>query len=61
MLDYIVDRLDMKEYGGLRGLSTSHALVYMVHTWLLTTEERKAPHVVLWTTVKLSITWITQC
>ena len=44
MLDYIVDRLDVC---GLRGLSTTHALVDMVHTWLLTAEERKASHVVL--------------
>ena len=61
MLNYIVNRSAVNQYGGLRGLSTSHALVYMVHTWLLTAEEKKAPHVVLWTTVKLSITWITQC
>ena len=47
MLDYIVDRLDMNQYGGLRGLSTTHALVDMVHTWLLTAEERKDSHVVL--------------
>ena len=47
MLDYIVDRLDVNQYGGLRVLSTTHALVDMVHTWLLTTEERKASHVVL--------------
>ena len=32
MLDYIVDRLDVDQYGGLRGLSTTHALVDMVHT-----------------------------
>ena len=61
MLDYIVDRLDVNQHGGLRGLSTTRALVDMVHTWLLTAEERKASHVVLWTTVKLSFTWITQC
>ena len=47
MLDYIVDRLDVNQYGGLMGLSTTHALVGMVHTWLLTAEERKASHVVL--------------
>ena len=47
MLDYIVDRLDVNQYGGLRGLSTTHALVDMVHTWLLMAEERKASHVVL--------------
>ena len=47
MLDYIVDRLDVNQYGGLRGISTTHALVDMVHTRLLTTEERKASHVVL--------------
>ena len=47
MLDYIVDRLDVNQYGGLRGLSTTHALVDMVHTWLLTAEERKASHMVL--------------
>ena len=34
MLDYIVDRLDVNQYGGLRGLSTTHALVDMVHTWI---------------------------
>ena len=47
MLDYIVDRLDVNQYGGLRGLSTTHALIDMVHTWLLTAEERRASHVVL--------------
>ena len=47
MLDYIVDRLDVNQYVGLRGLSTTHALVNMVHTWLLTAEERKASQVVL--------------
>ena len=47
MLDYIVDRLDVNQYGGLRGLSTIHALVDMLHTWLLTAEERKASHVVV--------------
>ena len=47
MLDYVVNNLDVNQYGGLRGLSTTHALVDMVHTWLLTAEERKASHVVL--------------
>ena len=47
MLNNIVDRLDMNQYGGLRGLSTTHALVDMIHTRLLTAEERKASHVVL--------------
>ena len=47
MLDSIIDRLDVNQYGGLRGLSTTHALVDMVHTWLLAAEERKASHVVL--------------
>ena len=61
MLDYIVDRLDVNHYDGLGGQSTTHALVDMVHTWLLTAEESKASYVVLWTSVKLLITWITQC
>ena len=47
MLDYIVDRLDVNQYGELRCLSTTHALVDMVHAWLLTVDERKASHVVL--------------
>ena len=47
MLDYIVDGLDVNQYGGLRSLSTTHALVEMVHTRLLTAEERQASHVVL--------------
>ena len=47
MLDYIVDRLDVNQYCGLRGLSTTHALVDMVHTWLLTAEEWKTSHAVL--------------
>ena len=46
MLDSIVDRLNVEQYGG-RCLSTTHALVGMVHTWLLAAEERKASHVVL--------------
>ena len=47
MLDSIIDRLDVNQYGGLRGLSSTHALVDMVHTYLLAAEERKASHVVL--------------
>ena len=47
MLDSIVDRLDVNQYGGLRGLSTIRALVDMVNTWLLAAEERKASTVVL--------------
>ena len=48
MLDStIIDRLDVNQYGGLSGLSTTHALVDMVHTWLLAAEERKASHAVL--------------
>ena len=45
MLDSIADRLDVNQYGGLRGLPTTHALVNMVHTWLLAVEERKASYV----------------
>ena len=37
----------MNQYGGLRSLSTTRALVDMVHTWLLTAEEKKASYVVL--------------
>ena len=40
MLDYTVDGLDVNQYGGLRSLSTTYALVDMVHTRLLTAEER---------------------
>ena len=46
MLDYIVDRLDVDQYGRLRGISTTHTLVDMAHTLLLTAEERKASHVI---------------
>ena len=35
MLGSIADRLDMNQYGRLRGLSTTYALVDMVHTWIL--------------------------
>ena len=38
----IVDSLDVNQYGGLKGLSTTHALVDMVHTWFLTAKEKKA-------------------
>eukprot|EP00800_Vazella_pourtalesii_P009617 TRINITY_DN2419_c2_g1_i1.p1 TRINITY_DN2419_c2_g1~~TRINITY_DN2419_c2_g1_i1.p1 ORF type:complete len:141 (+),score=0.73 TRINITY_DN2419_c2_g1_i1:86-508(+) len=41
MLDYIVDGLVVNRYGGLRGLSTTHALIDIVHTWLLAAEEGK--------------------
>ena len=47
MLDLIFNKLDSNQYGGLKGSSTTHALVDMVHTWLLAAEERKASHVVL--------------
>ena len=47
MLDSIIDRLNVNQYGWLRGLSTTHALVDMVNTWLLAAEERKASHMVL--------------
>ena len=47
MLDSIVDKKFVNQYGGLRGLSTTHALVDMAHTWLLAAEERKASQVVL--------------
>ena len=47
MLDSIVDRLDVNQYGRLRRLSTTHALVDMVQILLLAAEERKASHVVL--------------
>ena len=39
MLDSIIDRLDVNQYGGLRGLSTIHALIYVVHTRLLAAED----------------------
>ena len=47
MLGSIIDMLDVNQYGGLRGLSTTHSLVDMVHTWLLAAEEKNASHVVL--------------
>ena len=47
MVDLMFDKLDSSQYGGLKGLSTTHALVDMVHTWLLAAEERKVSHVVL--------------
>ena len=47
MLYLIFNKLDSNQYGGLKGSSTTHALVDMVHTWLLAAEERKASHVVL--------------
>ena len=43
----LADKLDVNQYGGLKGISSTHALVDMVHTWLLTAEERNASHVVL--------------
>ena len=47
MLDLMFDKMDSSQYGGLKGLSTTHALVDMVHNWLLAAEERKVSHVVL--------------
>ena len=41
MLDLITDKLDYNQHCGHKGLSTTHALVGMVHTWLLAAEERK--------------------
>ena len=47
ILDIIVDKLDVRQYGGMKGLSTTHALVDMVHNWLVAADERMASHVVL--------------
>ena len=47
MLDLIFNKLDSNQYGGLNGSSTTHALIDMVHTWLIAAEETKASHVVL--------------
>ena len=45
--DIIVDKLDVRQYGCMKGLSTTHALVDIVHNWLVATEKRMASHVVL--------------
>ena len=47
ILDIIVDKLHVRQYGGMRGLSTTHALIDMVHNWLVAADERMASHVVL--------------
>ena len=47
MLYFIFNKLDSNQYGGLKGSSTTHALIDMVHTLLLAAEEMKASHVVL--------------
>ena len=47
IFNYIQIRLDLNQYSALRSISTTHAMINMVHTWLLTAEERKASHVVL--------------
>lgn len=41
MLDSTVDRLDANQYGGFRGISTTHARVDMVHTWFLAARKEK--------------------
>ena len=46
ILDIIVDKLDVRQYGGMKGLSTTHALVDMVHNWLVAADKRMASHVV---------------
>ena len=59
--DYIINRLDVNQYGELRGLFTTHVLVGMANTWMIMAKEMEAPHVVLLDYRKASDSWITQC
>jgi hypothetical protein len=42
MLDAIGDKFDGKQFGGLPGRSTTHALVEAVHTWSRALDEEKS-------------------
>ena len=45
MLHAIGDKFDQKQFGAIRGRSTSHALVDMMHTWHRAMDERKSARV----------------
>jgi len=45
MLDAIGDKFDRKQFGGLPGRSTTHALVEAVHTWSKALDEEKSVRV----------------
>ena len=45
MLEAINDKLDRKQFGAIRGRSTSHALVDMMHIWHRAMDERKSARV----------------
>jgi len=45
MLEAISDKLDSKQFGAVKGRSTSHALVDMMHAWHRALDERKSARV----------------
>jgi hypothetical protein len=45
MLETISDKFDRKQFGAIKGRSTSHALVDMMHTWHRAMDERKSARV----------------
>ena len=58
MFEIISDKRDRCQFGGFRGSSTIHALVKMVHTWLVSAEGKK-DHMSFLTSRKPSIMWTT--
>jgi len=58
MLERIENKLDVYQYGALKGRSTTHALVDMLHHWSKAIDEGHSARAVLSTSLKLSIMWI---
>ena len=46
MLNQVICKLDLKQFGSLRGRSTSHALVDLIHTWCQTLEQSQVVRLV---------------
>ena len=42
VLDLIDKKLDRKQFGGLRGKSTTHALIDMIHHWISALDKGKS-------------------
>jgi len=46
MLELIDDKFDTKQFGGLKGRSTTHALIDILHSWHTAVDEEKSARVV---------------
>ena len=53
ILSRIQSKLDPSQFGALRGRSTTHALVDMLHTWHQALDQHKLARILLWIFPKL--------